>query len=340
MIKVTAVILFTILWSGHSVYAQKKCKDVLNRSDKLFQEGQIQEAVKTCEPCMNSLKSDEERFEAYRLLGISYLFLNNKRKSIQYAEKMIWLKPDYYKYPNIDPVEFTQLINKFEVRQIIYGGIKTGVNYVTPTILKSYSTFNTTSKYYMTTGYQFGGFAEYFYKPGIAFGTDLQFNGIYISQKVDNAGGNNQQYHEYQQSLLFLPYVNFYLNLPKGLRVYSGAGIGVNYMLNAMVNLETLNELTQVSTLTSKNAIQERNRSQVITSIKFGIGYPLGKGFIGFDMSYLVSLRNMVDPSKRLSDLDFIFNNQYINDDIKLSMFMFNISYHMPLYSIIENKNY
>ncbi len=336
--KVKIILLVVILVIGNISFAQKKCKDVLTRTDKLFQEGQIQEAVKTCEPCMGSLKSDEEKFEAYRLLGISYLFLGKKQKATQYAEMMIYLKPDYNKYPNIDPVEFTQLISKYELKEIIFGGIKTGVNYATPSILKSYSTYNTTSTYYQTTGYQFGAFAEYYFKPNMVFGADLAFSGMSISQDVQNAGGVSQKYNEAQQYIMFLPYANFYLDLRNGLRVYSGAGIGVNYMVSAMVNLETKNEVTGVATLNTKDALDERYRAQYFSSIKVGIGYPMGKGYIGLDCSYMLYFRNLINPDMRYDDLDFIFSNQYINDDIKLSVFAFNLSYHIPLYSIIVVK--
>lgn len=332
-------IIVSLLFMQHSL-AQKKCKDVLNRSDKLFQGGQIQEAVKTCESCLRSLKTDEEKFEAYRLLGISYQFLNNKRKANYYAEMMIRLKPDYRKYPNIDPVEFTRLIEKFEVKQILFGGLKTGMNYTSPTILKNYSPFNAPSTYYLTTGYQFGGFVEYYLRNQMVLGMDVLFNGIYLNQSIDGIIGNSQRYGESQQYLLFLPYVNFYLPLANGLRVYSGGGLGINYMLNAMINLENRIEQTGVTTLNSRNAIQERNKAQLLTSIKMGISYPLGKGHVALDCSYMIYFRNLIDEEKRFDDLDFIFYNQYINDDIRLSMFQFNLSYHLPLHSIIIQKTH
>lgn len=331
-------LLFIWLMCLHPVLAQKKCKDVLNRSDKLFQDGQIQDAAKLCESCLRSLKTDEERFEAYRLLGISYQFLNNKKKAYYYAEMMIRLKPDYRKYPNIDPVEFTRLIEKFEVKQTVYGGLKTGMNYTSPTILKNYSPFNAPSTYYLTTGYQFGGFAEYFIRDKITLGMDFLFNGIYLNQTLDNIQGNSQRYSESQQYLLILPHINFYLPLSNGLRVYSGGGFGLNYMLNAMINLENRVEQTGVTTLNSRNAIDERNRAQILTSIKMGISYPLGKGFVAIDCSYMIYFRNLIDEDQRFRNLDFIFYNQYINDDIRLSMFQFNLSYHLPLHSIIIQK--
>lgn len=318
--------------------AQKKCKDVLNRADKLYQQGQIQEAVKICEPCLSQLRSDEEKFEAYRLLGISYQFLNNKRKAERYVEMMIRMKPDYYKYPNIDPVEFTKLINKYHLVERVSGGIKTGMNYTTPNILKNYSPYNLTSKYYLTTGYQFGVFADYKLRKHISIGADILLNGVYIDQDFQNVGGNYQSYKETQQYLLFLPNITFTAHLPNNMMVYSGLGLGMNYMMSAMVNIETRNEITGVSTINSRDAIDERNRTQLCSSFKFGVGVPVGKGMVSLDMSYLVFFRNIIDESKRYTDLSFIINNQYINDDVRLSMFMFNLSYHMPIYSVIELK--
>lgn len=334
--KLKSIFLWMCIMSTVTVVAQKRCKDVLNRADKMFQQGQIQQAIKTCEPCLNQLRTDEEKFEAYRLLGISYQFMNNKRKSEYYVEKMVRMKPDYYRYPNIDPVEFTKLINRYHLVERAFGGIKTGMNYATPTILKNYSPFNLPSKYYLTTGYQFGLFGEYLLKKNISIGTDLLFNGVYIDQDFENVGGSYQSYKESQQYLLLLPNITFTVHLPNNIKAYSGAGLGMNFMLNAMVNIETKNEITGVSTVNSKDAIDERNRAQFCSSIKIGFGIPVGKGMVAVDMSYMVFFRNLMDETKRYSDLSFIFNNQYINDDIKLTMFMFNLSYQMPIYSVIE----
>ncbi len=324
------ITLFLILFS-YSVFAQKKCKDLLNNANKLYQDGKFQEAVKLCEQCYSTLKTQEEQFEANRLMGISYNFMNNLSKSDYYIERMLQVRPDYQKFPNIDPIEFTKRVNTFEVRPIWFIGIKSGINFTLPSLIQSYSVFNSTQRYYTTIGYQIGALVEYMYKPTLSFSSDLLFNGISIRHEIDNAGGKKQTVNETEQYFLFHFRSTYYYPIYNTIKLTGGVGLGINYMQNASVNFEANGIETPSYIQSSSVVLEERNRAQIVGSIHLGISIPIEIATLDMDMSYLHYFSTTIDPDMRMNNTNFIYNYQYIHDDIKLRSLLLNISLKMPL---------
>lgn len=332
--KTLVLYSFFMLVLSLTASAQKKdkCKDALGETDKFYQNGQIQEAIKRCEPCLRKMQTNEERFEAYRLLGLCYQFMNNNKKTLFYIEEMLKLRPDYQKYPNIDPLEFTKLVNKFEVRTTWYAGLKAGFNVNNISLSKSYATYASNQIYYPTIGYQFGGLGEYRYNDWLSLGGELALNGMSVRHEIENAGGWKQKYQESQQYLGLQLDGKYYLPKSFGkLKPYAGLGLRLNYMLSAQVNMESESNEMHTIFQATKDALSERNTLQFFSALKLGVSYPATIGYFSFDISYVYFFRNTVAADKRLDDQNFIFNNQYVNDDISLRTWMFNISYKMPL---------
>lgn len=337
--KLSISLTVSLLCCSMFLFAQTNdCKDVLYQSNKLYQKGQLTEMIKLLEPCTGRKLDPEQQFEAYRLLALSYQFLNNEKKTYYYAKKMLKLRPDYQKYPNIDPLEFTKLINTFEVRPLLYLGIKAGPNFSSAEVVKSYSTFKSNQTYFATTGYQFGGFAEYMYKPTLSFSADVLMNGIFIKHQVDEAGGWKQTYNETQQYVSLNLSATYSQKVYKELHLNAGAGFGFNSLLNSRVYLELENKETLSIQQATKNATDERNALQTFGSLKAGLAYQANFGTFGLEASYFYFFNTTVNPDKRMNDKNFIFNNQYVNDDISIRMFVLNLSYKMPLFWSIRHK--
>ena len=161
-----------------------------------------------------------------------------------------------------------------------------------------------------------------------------------INHIIDDAGGWTQDYEEQQNYIgLNLAAVKR-MRLLKALDWYAGIGVALNYLTQSHVSIEATNIDTKTIQQATQNAKTSRNMIQPALLLVSGITMPLGKGDLGIDLGYQNFLKNTVDKEKRLVDLNFVFNNQYLNDDIKLRSFMFNISYKFTvLWKIQKNSN-
>jgi hypothetical protein len=318
--------------------AQANCKNAIYDADKLFEAGQIKESINRLEPCLPNIHDKEELIESYHLLAQAYQILNNSDKAKFYIRKMLQLKPDYKRYPNIDAIDFNHLVNQFKVLPNLYLGLKFGFNTSVIVLQKSYSVYASHQSYNPAAGYQFGFHADYRILPGLSINPELILCGIKINHTIDSAGGEKQNYNEQQNYGMLNIAVQKHIAIKEKLNLFAGVGFGVGYLLTANVNLESNNLESGYIKQVSKNPIAERNKVQPSIIALAGIGIRISKGILNVEVNYAYFLSTTVKQSKRMSDLDFIFNNQYVNDDISLRTAMFNLSYKIPLLWSIKPK--
>jgi hypothetical protein len=317
------------------VIAQKKCKDALSGAEKLYNQGQIAEAIQLLEPCSKRMSKEDERFESFRLLGLCYQFQNNEKKALNYVSQMLKMRPEYQKYPNIDPLEFTELVNRFEVRPMWYLGAKVGININSVRLMQNYSMVKAEQVYYPTVGYQFGITGEYMYKRNISFSTELLMDGRSVHHDLSLSNGEKQVVTESQQYVNWSGWGNYYII--KGKWAFStGLGLGVNYLTTAIANFESHSEENTNNSQASKNSVDERTHLQPTINVKVGVSYEAYAGTFGLELGYAGFLRNVVDSEKRFSNQEWIFNNQYVSSDYSLDAVVINLSYKLPLKMMIR----
>jgi opacity protein-like surface antigen len=261
---------------------------------------------------------------------MAYQSASDMKNAEKYVKKMLLLKPDYHRFPNIDPIDFSQLVNKYMVFPDFYLGIKVGVNLNSIALKKSYAAYASPQSYNVTRGYQFGLSAEYRLRPSISINADFLSNGLGINHIIDSAGGYRQTYNEQQNYFLSHFSARYHLNLGKQLQLYAGAGVGFGYLLTTNVFFESTNLVTGAVQQATQDPINSRNRFQTSVNGLFGFAIPMSSGTFGVEGGFAYFFNTTVNSSKRMDDLNFIFNNQYVNDDVSLRLTMINLCYKFP----------
>lgn len=105
--------LFTLVIPIPAALAQVvTCQERLAQAEAQYKVGQFEEVIALLPTCLeNEGFDEEERQQAYRLLGLSYLgkdLVNDARGTIQ---KLLELVPDYQADPEQDPPVFTDLVD-------------------------------------------------------------------------------------------------------------------------------------------------------------------------------------------------------------------------------------
>lgn len=326
-IKISVVLCLISLTS----LAQNDCSNSLYEGNKLFESGKLQECIDLLEPCLKNKKGKEELLESYHLLAQANQNIGNLEKANYYVKKMLSIKHDYQKYPNIDPIDFSRLVNQYSVNPKLYLGLKFGFNRSSVDLKKSYSTYSSSQSYNPTTGYQVGITGDYRIKPLISLNADILANGLSINHIVDNAGGWQQNYTEQQNYISFLASGQKHFKLAKKYSLHGGLGLGINCMYSANVFFEATNIETKSLQQATQNPIDSRNKLQPCVNGIIGASMPLAQGNLSLEVNFGYYFGNTVNKDKRMNDLNFIFNNQYVNDDVSLRTMMVNLSYKFPL---------
>ena len=332
--------ILTVLFlvSSYLGFTQSTCKDALYEANKLFESGNIKECVDRLEPCLQHKQSKEEKIESYHLLAQAYQNLNDLTNAQKYVRKMLLLNPEYQKFPNIDPLDFSRLINQYTISPKLYLGLKAGINRNSVALKKSYSAYSSTQSYNPLTGFQIGATGDYRFSKGMSLNLDLQYAGLGINHIVDNAGGWKQEYSEQQNYFVTNLLLSKYLRPMNGLQLYGGVGLSAAYLLNTNVFLESTNLETGSTQQATQDPLAYRNKLQTAGNAHIGLAYPFFQGVIGLEANYFHFFGNTVNENKRMDDLNFIFNNQYVNDDVSLRLMSINLTFKLPMVWRIELK--
>jgi tetratricopeptide (TPR) repeat protein len=329
---------FIMFILGNICNAQVNCNDAFFKAKELYNAGKIQEAINTLEPCISSLKSKDYQFEGFKLLAIANHDLGNLEARNKYINKILALRPHYQKYPNNDPSSFTKELTKFQVVPQWEMGLSVGTSINNSRLSKSYTGLNELQKYNPSIGYQFGVIALRSLKNKLKLKGNLSIGGTSIVHEIESKNNWTKTYKENMGFYNISIGLNKYYKINKKLEGFTGIEIGTMYLYKANVSVTSINFSPESSKIDTKNAIEERNKIQPHFGILSGVSYNLERGKIDFEMGYNFFTNTTVINSKRMNDTNFIFDSQYINDDIKLGLFTFNFTYSLPLKYRISNK--
>ena len=153
-----------------TTYAQN-CTQTLRLARSTYDQGRLHELPSLLKACLANGFTKQERIEAYKLLTLTFIYLEEPEKADSSMLKL--LHTDSYFEPNndIDPQEFIGLYNTFRTNPIFTIGVKLGAN----------SSFtNIISNYYV--GANAKGGSEYSNKIGLQLGLSFE-KGIFQNSK-------------------------------------------------------------------------------------------------------------------------------------------------------------
>lgn len=312
-------------------FAQTECKDALYQAGRDYEAGNLKTCIITLEQCMIALNTSEMKAEAYRLLALAYLNLNDKERSAVYAEKLLKLRPDYQIYSDIDPVEFRRLMDEFKVEPSWLLGFDFGVNLSGVALKKSYSAFNSPQRYSISPGYMAGINLNYNIPKGFSARFDISTGSADISHEVDTAGLWQQNYDERQQYIGTSLSGYYSLKILKKLSIDPGIGFGYNYVYSSYVNFEAINLITASIQQSTQNVKEVRTLHQPYLMGRLGVTTELRRGSLGIEGSWMYFLRNTFEPADRMALPEFNLINQYVNDDVSLRVGSICFIYRLPL---------
>jgi hypothetical protein len=333
------LILITGLACSTQQAFSQDCKNALYDAGRLFEAGRMRDCIARLDSCVHELREENELVEAYHLIALSYHVLNEDEKANLYVRKLLVLKPDYQKYPNIDPMDFRKRVNRFKVSPKIYLGLYSGINITSVALIKSYSLFASKQRYQPQMGYGAGFTDDMRIRPLLGITSQLMLSTIFVDHIIENAGGLEQHYSEQQNYYMISASLIKYFTVTRMLTVHAGMGAGAGILGNDNVSLEAIDTKSGNIQQSTKDALTERNGFQPFLLCRIGISYPAGPAVLCLDAAYEHYMRNTVKSSQRMNDIDFIFNNEYINDDIRYRNILISLALKFPVKWSIRLEN-
>jgi len=152
------LLVVMLLGCTYALKAQTACTQTLRQARTVYDEGRIHELPSLLESCLKKGFTQEERTEAYRLLILSYIYLDEPTKADETMLALLRDNPEFQINPAADPAELINLYATFRTKPIFLFGLKLEANYTLVNVIESYGLHNLNdSQGEYTPNFGFGG---------------------------------------------------------------------------------------------------------------------------------------------------------------------------------------
>lgn len=341
------LIAFTLLFAAYanSSFAQDQCALVLNEAEDRYEQGKLYEIPEMIQHCLDKGFSKEQKIQAYRLLTLTYLFLDYGAEADSAYLQLLKLAPEYAANDRLDPMEMINHHKSFTTKPKYFIGLgKVGINFSFVNVLTDYSmsqSDNGTSNYSSVPGFHVGFGGEMEIHKNLHLAVELLYSHRSVHLKDTHwefYSTNLDITHQDIELPIMLKY-NF-----GGQKIYPfvSAGVSPSYLIQSSIqNIEgtytregedfSLQPLSQIKT------VELKNRFNYSVLFGGGISYKFGLNYLVIETRYNVGMLNVTDPQNRWREdikvgRDLKFPTGHVDDDFRLNNLSFFVGVVKPLY--------
>lgn len=349
-----------------TLFAQTVCSESLSLAEDKYQDGLLYQVPELLESCLKSGFNKEEKIRAYRLLTITYLYLDELNHADQSYLSLLRLDPEFRPNPVVDPSELIYLHEKYiTTPRFSLTMAKIGINFnIVHTINTYYSDgmgdhwqifyndVNGRKGNYRQRTYAMAGFTL---GSGLEYGINNRFS-VFVEALVnlkrfrieeDLFGHTTQLTLNENQWMVDVPLTLKY-NFPTSkYKPYIYAGVAANFLVYDVINGQSITRSWK--TKPNEENIQESRKTEFTSrainindkrnffnySLLFGAGakYKFGIDFISFDLRYNLGLNDYSVSQNRFDNNQLLWSYQYQDDDFRIDNILFTIGYIKPFYN-------
>jgi hypothetical protein len=308
------------------VFAQSttpNCPQTLRLATSTYEQGRLHEVRGILDGCLKSSGfNDQEKEAAYKLLALSYLYLEEPEQADEAMLNLLRTNPYFEPKTASDPAEFIALYKTFRTRPIYRIGLNVGVNATEPSVVNSFATVsNSTSEYSYKIGFQFGLTADLPISEKITVngGVGYQQRSFELTTKLQNTlieptPGTTDEIRENDlnatetQSWINIPITAQYMLADNRYHPYAALGVSADLMLNANFKPEKRRE-GQTSIEPKDFEVKYRTNLINLSAVAaFGSKIRVGGGFIVVEAKYTHGITKISNENAAYNDPDIFLS--------------------------------
>ncbi len=326
------------------------CAQTLRLATSTYEQGRLHELPGLLESCLKSGFTQQERVTAYKLLTLSYIYLEEPEKADENMLKLLQTDHYFEINPAVDPAEFVALYKTFRTKPIYRIGGRAGAIATQPNVTQSQRSNLGDARYTRGYGFTAGLSFEIPFKGRLTFNPELVFSLQTFNYKNTSTqiSGNPSIEGEFTTNASHtLNYVSIPLLLQydlinpeskKPIHPFVSLGIAPNYLFSASAIPDR--KLTGNQPLESKSYDTKSNYEKIDLNIlaALGLKYRFGGGYIQAEVRYRYGLFNTSDPSLSYKTSEMNWNYHYTDGIFKLNSLQFTLGYAHNVFNPKKNK--
>lgn len=358
---------FILIFLAKSIagFAQNPCAIALSEAEDKYDQGRLYDIEGILKECLKDF-TNEEKVRAYRLLTLTYLFLNYEEEADSSFLKLLNVNPIYETDEDLDPLELINHGKKFTTKPKYILSGKIGLNISQANVLLPYSIWNKVnesgtleypSKYSMGIRLIAGIGGEMVIWKDLHLVGEIFYSGksVQVSESYFGFYTTNMKIiHRELEFPIMLKY-NFHNGK---VNPFCFAGVSPSFIAKSLVNNikgESWDEIDGklIVQLPSevKNTTRMKNRFNYNVLLGGGINYKIGLNYLVLEARYSIGMLNVTDEENRFylglqkvtddegkivkkfsEGRELKFPVGHIDDDFKLNNLSFLVGFVRPLY--------
>ncbi len=286
--------------------------------------------------------SKSEKVEAYKILCLSYIYLEEPEKADEAMLNILRADPYFEINEAIDPAEFVALYRTFRTRPIYRIGAKLGVNASRPNVTESATAVELSegSEYKFLIGFQFGATADLPITKALTLHGDLLFQQkrFQLDLIVDRGTVNGEKLlnkftGDERQTWLSLPVTIEYRLMEKKYNPYAAAGFAVDYLLGSSITSERSRE--NQTSIEEKSYDFKPDRKSINFSVvaAAGVKVRMAGGFFVAEARFIYGLTNVSSKETAYANTQYALEQGYADSVYKLSSLVVTGSYIQNIFN-------
>jgi opacity protein-like surface antigen len=326
-----------------SAYSQlTSCTQTLRLARSTYEQGRLHEIQGLFEKCLESGFSKEEKVEAYKLLCLSYIYLEEPAKANEAMLNLLRTNHYFEIKEESDPAEFVALYRTFRTDPVYRIGLKLGANATMPNVVSYLPSNELPSEYDYGFAFQ-SGFAldiplarlsrKLTLHPELVFQLkSFKYTNEGAYDDVDADGNPFSRSFETngveRQTWISLPVSLQYELFEKRYKPYAGLGVSADYLLAATNTFRRTKEDATSLDEQSLDLKDSRNAVNISAILSAGVKFRVTGGFATLEMRYAYGLSQINSKEKIYNNIDKVNpTGGYVDGIIRLNSFSVTIGY-------------
>lgn len=325
-------LIIPLVYAAQSAQAQSTCAQTLRTARTVYDQGRLHELPALLESCLRQGFTKQEQVEAYKLLTLAYIYLEEPAKADQSILGLLRTDPYFELNEASDPAEFIALYKTFRTTPIYRFGAKLGVNASSPNVTgRVYAIDGLRAEYTPAVNFQVASTFEIPVNQKITLNPEVYFfmrsfnytSHVSLENNLENTSDGQEK-----QSWISLPVTVQYALFPSRVNPYISLGIATDYLLASQISLNNIRVNANTTPEQSETITERRNRIIVSAIASAGIKLKLGGGFVVSEIRYLYGLMPVNDPTTAFDvNEKLLFDKGYADSEFSVNSMSISAGY-------------
>lgn len=338
MRKVLLFFLVAIFCHQFSAQAQSTCAQTLRLAQSVYEQGRLQELEALLAGCLQDGFTDEEKVNAYKLLTLTYIYLEEPEKADKTMLSLLQTNNEFTPNDAVDPAEFVALYHTFRTWPIYRIGLKLGSVAAQPTVVSADYVNDGVSEYKNGFGFKAaiafeiplsGKMKKFAIAPEPTFAirsfsaTNRDADSVLITTSVET------------QTLICLPITLQYKFYERGkTNLFVALGASADFLMNANKKVDSKrgDENSPVEEKTFAIGAQ-RNRFNASALASAGFKRKVGKGYFIGELRYEMGLLPMLTKADTYENLLIVTDYKTVDAIYRVNSVSLTLGYILNRYN-------